>query len=432
MNMLAVVLEKRWFIILLGFSLFVALLVPARHNRGPLRRLFAASGMSDFLPMYVQTKAWIKGMDPYSQASQLALWPSEVFGQPLSPEYLLQRAGMPAPYPILVFVVLVPFAVLPWTIASASLVLLDFALLFFVIRALMIFSGMQGWRRLAWVAAVLTFEPVYSGMVINNIAVLAVECALLAIAMAETSPRVAAPILLALAVALKPQIGFCVLVYFLLRGFWHLVTRTMALLGTASIAALLRMQWAHVAWMASYVHASKFFFHAGGINDFRPDNLHRFDLINLQVVFYSLLGNAQLTHIGALLLSGLLFGFWLFLIVKSRSIPGLLVIATLSAINLLPFYHRYYDAALLLLPFCWYVAHFDARSWLDRISLVLWAPFLAPLANPFRLWLATDTSPDPWLDAFIRPATNWCLLVLSLFLLWRLYGTFACVEEGRA
>jgi Glycosyltransferase family 87 len=432
MNGLALAAGEPWFLALLGFLLFVGLLVPARHDRGPLRRLFSATSMSDFLPMYVQTKAWMKGTDPYSQASQVAFWPQQVFHAPLSPEYLLQRAGMPAPYPILVFVVLVPFAVLAWAVANASLVLLDFALLFVVIRALMRFSGMQGWRRHAWLAAVLAFEPIYAGMVINNIAVLAVECALLAVAMSETSPRLAAPVLLALSVALKPQIGFCVLVYFLLRRFWNLVTGTVALLGIFSTVALLRMQWAHLGWMESYIRASKFFFHAGGINDFRPENLHRFDLINLQLVLYSLMGNAKVANIGALLLAGFLLALWLLLIFRSRRVPALLVVATLSAINLLPFYHRYYDATLLLLPLCWYVAHFDATSWLDRISLLLWAPFFVPLARPFRLWLATDTSPNPWLDALIRPATNWCLLALSLFLMWRLYGTLTCTEQGRA
>jgi hypothetical protein len=390
--------------------------------------------MSDFLPMYVQTKAWMKGTDPYSQASQVAFWPREVFGEPLSPEYLVQRAGMPTPYPILVFAVLVPFAVLPWTIANASLVLLDFALLFVTMRTLMRFSGMQGWRHIVWVTAALAFEPVYAGMASNNIAVLAVECAFLAIGLSESSPSVAAPILLVVSVALKPQIGFCVLVYFVLRGFRHLVTLTMALLGVATIVALLRMQWAHVSWMASYIHSSNFFFRAGGINDFRPANLHRFDLINLQLVLYSLLGNAKGANIGAIFLGGLLFGLWLFLMIKSRRrpTPDLLAVGTLSAINLLPFYHRYYDATLLLLPFCWYVAHFHTRAWLDRISLLLWAPFLVPLARPFRLWLATDTLPDRWLDAFIRPATNWCLLLLSLFLLWRLYTGLTYEKEGRA
>jgi len=27
--------------------------------------------------MYVQTKAWIAGIDPYSEASRLAVWPKE-------------------------------------------------------------------------------------------------------------------------------------------------------------------------------------------------------------------------------------------------------------------------------------------------------------------------------------------------------------------
>jgi alpha-1,2-mannosyltransferase len=431
-NKLAVILGEQWFIVLLGFALFVGLIFPASRNRGPLRRLFSASGMSDFLPMYVQAKAWMKGMDPYSQTSQLALWPKEVFREPLSPEYLVSRAGMPTPYPVLVFVFLIPFAILPWPMANASLILLDFALLFVTIRILMRFSGMDGMRRMAWIAAVLAFEPVYAGMASNNIGVFAVECALLAFAMSDTSPYIVRAFLLAVSVALKPQIGFCFLLYFFLRGRWRLVAPAVGMLAAALAVALLRMQEAHVAWMESYLQASKFFFHAGGINDFRPGNLYRFDLINLQLVLYPWLGSAKGAHLAALSLGGLLFGLWLVLLVKSRGFPDSLAMGALSAINLLPFYHRYYDATLLLLPLCWYLVHFRAGEWRDRMSLLLWAPFLVPVAGPFRLWLATNTSPDRWLDAFVRPITNWCLLALTLFLLWNLYRASMRLEQYHA
>jgi hypothetical protein len=128
----------------------------------------------------------------------------------------------------------------------------------------------------------------------------------------------------------------------------------------------------------------------------------------------------------------LLFGLWLVLPVKFRGSPDLLAMGALSAINLLPFYHRYYDATLLLLPLCWYLVHFRAGEWRDRMSLLLWAPFLVPVAGPFRLWLATNTSPDRWLDAFVRPITNWCLLALTLFLLWNLYRASMRLEQRHA
>jgi hypothetical protein len=51
--------------------------------------------------MYVQTRAWIEGMDPYSETSRLAVWPREVDApHPLSLEYLSLRAGAPTPYPV--------------------------------------------------------------------------------------------------------------------------------------------------------------------------------------------------------------------------------------------------------------------------------------------------------------------------------------------
>jgi hypothetical protein len=97
---LAALLETRWSLLLicLLFAGFVGLAV---HGRGPFRRETYYRGWTDVLPMYVQTRAWIEGMDPYSETSRLAVWPREVDApHPLSLEYLSLRAGAPTPYPV--------------------------------------------------------------------------------------------------------------------------------------------------------------------------------------------------------------------------------------------------------------------------------------------------------------------------------------------
>jgi hypothetical protein len=420
--------ERRWniFFVCLLFAAFVVLAI---HGRGPFRRATYYKGPADVLSMYVQTKAWIAGIDPYSEASRLAVWPKEVFApHPISIEYLSKRQGAPIPYFIFSYVPLVPLALLPWPIASASVLLLDFVLFFTVLRTLANLAHLAGSRRFMWFAVALGFEPFYAGMDSNNIAVLAVECGLLALGIAGRRHNALTAFLLALSFALKPQIGLCFFVYFVLRRYWPVVAYSVVMLCATTALAVLKMQWVHVTWLASYMRDSTFFFHAGGVNDFRPENLYNFDLINLQVVLYRLLGSVDGAHVLALLISALLFVIWLILFVRSANLPELLSAGCLCAISLLPVYHRFYDATLLLCPFCWYVANFRFEKRSHRFSLLLWVPFFLPFGAFLRWWWSSHQTQNWLLNLFVRPAANWCLILLILFLLWNLYRAV----EGQA
>jgi hypothetical protein len=413
--------ETRWNILFVCL-LFAAFVVLAVHGRGPFRRATYYKGPADVLSMYVQTKAWIAGMDPYSEASRLAVWPKEVYApHPISIEYLAERTGAPVPYFIFSYVPLVPLALLPWPIADASVLLLDFVLFFLVLRMLADLSHLAGLRRLVWFAAALAFAPFYAGMDSNNIAVLAAECGLLAFGIAGLRHHALTAFLLALSFAFKPQIGLCFFVYFVLRRYWRVVAQSAIALSAATALAVLRMQWAHVKWLASYMRASTFFFSAGGINDFRPQNPYNFDLINLQVVLYRLLGTVEGAQILALAVGALLFLIWWRFFVKSKNLPVLLSAGSLCAINLLPIYHRFYDATLLLCPLCWYVANFRWEKLSHRFSLLFWVPFFLPFAAFLRSWAAEHHTDNWWLGTLVRPAANWCLLALTLFLLLALY-----------
>ena len=60
----------------LGWALVLGLLLLASAEflvRGPIR--FArASNFNDFISPYIQTRAWMEGVDPYSPANLVALW----------------------------------------------------------------------------------------------------------------------------------------------------------------------------------------------------------------------------------------------------------------------------------------------------------------------------------------------------------------------
>jgi Glycosyltransferase family 87 len=412
-------LRRPWFFPFFAGIATLALLSLGGH--GPFRHAFYPNFMSDFAPLYTQTRAWINGSDPYSQAAQLAFWPKQIYeGQATSTQYLTRRAGLPTPYPIFTFVAALPLALLPWPLAGSVLLVLDFGLLFVVIKVFLRFFGPEGWQPWAWFATALALDPIYAGMLSNNVGVLAGECALLGWTLTEIAPGAFSAILLAFAAALKPQLAVCFLLCVLLRRRWRVAGQAMAFLALATVIALARLSWTHVGWLSNYLQDGAAFFHAGGINDFRRQNLYRFDLINLHVIFYPLFQSAKGAQFVALSLWALLFALWVKYSLKLQQSQTLLSVGCLCVIWLLPFYHRYYDATLLLLPLCWYVAQFRLERLSHKLSLLPWLPFLIPFAMPWRVWLARGAAEDRWLDAFVRPAANWCLLLIAIVMLWKL------------
>ena len=92
--------------------------------RGPMRALGPGAGFNDFLPPYVQAKAWVQGIDPYSPTSLLELWPAEATRFEFLPKEvadgsLVTKRGIPTAYPPTCFLLLAPFMLLSWPLSTS-------------------------------------------------------------------------------------------------------------------------------------------------------------------------------------------------------------------------------------------------------------------------------------------------------------------------
>ena len=122
----------------------------------------------------------------------------------------------------------------------------------------------------------------------------------------------------------------------------------------------------------------------------------------------------------------LLLCVWIFLVVRvNEHGSDLLSLGAVSTLSLLPVYHRFYDAALLVVPLCWCMnGTFNGlRSRTANIALLLMAPFLVPGAA-FLQQLSTRGRPPEavthtwWWNCIAMPHETWVLLLLGLVLLY--------------
>jgi hypothetical protein len=401
--------------------------------RGPFRAA-TASDLNDLISPYIQATALVHGADPYSPKSLLEFWPSDALAaRPDTREFsdgsIFIAHGVPTAYPLTSFFLLAPFTVLPWHVFKLLAITVTSLLFFGTVWSLIIVSEMNGWRRLLFIAIALLFAPVHTGIATCNLAIIATELGVIALWANYTGREIESGLLIAICTGLKPQIGMCFLIYYIVR--WQLRTLAFALgsLATVIALAMARLAIAHVDWLSNYKLANRVLFTTGILGDFTDRNPMRFGLVNLQVGLYAFLHSRQAANVSAVILSLLLFAVWVALISKMPRRDDLLCLGALVALSLLPAYHRFYDAALLIIPLCYLLARsksgFNRHSVIACLALVVFlvpgGSLLETLRN--RGFITSAFSSTTWWNGLVMAHAVWCLLVLTLSLLYEMTAT---------
>lgn len=271
-------------------------------------------------------------------------------------------------------------------------------------------------RTYVFCALLLGLAPFHTGMAAGSIAIVVVATTAVVYLAAERRQDILAGTLLAIAVSLKPQIGLPFLLYFLVCRRWRLAGTALGIVALVAAVAVLRLTIAGTPWFENYLYDNYMLFSRGSLGDFTEANPIRFGLVNLQVLLYVILHDRAIAN-GLALAVGVIAGLWWFFLLNRRSGSGqqLLALSTLVAISLLPIYHRFYDASLLVFPLAWTLTDLtgELRS-LGRIAFFLILPFLAPggtLLEQIQLrgYVSIAVRGAWWWNAMVMPHQVWFL-----------------------
>jgi len=389
--------------------------------RGPWRALHSVGEFNDFISPYVQTRVWLAGQDPYDLTVLARAWPY----QRSSLDTSLVARGIPSPYPITGFPLLAPLAAISWEHASLLWLIAEglfLALFLASLSSIATSTGAELYKK-HFIFGALALAPLQTGFAVENMTIAAIALATAAVACDLRQRNILAGILLACGIALKPTIVAGVLIYFIVRRRWQAFGSTIAGCAALLIAAEARMTWAGTHWLPSFLLNQRHLFAAGTVYDFSSANSLRFDLVNFQLVvsqFGISLPAAQYVPFGIALTALLL---WVYFRNNVQSQPALLDLAIASSVTLLPIYHRFYDAGLLIFPLAWAITQLSgplARH--ARVCLFSVAPFLVPGAAMLRLLansIATVASMSRswWWNIFVAPHQAWLILAILLVLI---------------
>lgn len=376
--------------------------------RGPVR---AIGNSSDFGCLFSAARAWMVGQDPYTFDALDRAW-SEAGGEADQRPSVLNR---PCLYPPSIFPVLSLLAALPWGLSRVALACLSTVSVIAIVRAtsVLVQAKHRQRRELVWAVA-LAFAPVHTCLAVGQGSLIALALMMVSLVLAEKEHAISGGVLMAMSLAVKPQLTLAGLVWAAARGRKRFVVAAIVGIVAISALAVVRMPLGG-EWVAHWREVVTAYSQNGNATDSSPLNPYSYQLINLQVGLLRLISSRTVANIIAAGLAGaaVIVAIW-----RSRSNPAL-SLAALTAASLVPVYHRFYDAVALLVT----IIVVETQWPRMRVLLIPLAVFMIPggvvlhamaqrmgLAES-PLWMATLDVHQVWALAVIVVILAWMLTV---------------------
>ncbi|MEA2543270.1 MAG: hypothetical protein QOH35_4636 [Acidobacteriaceae bacterium] len=390
--------------------------------------LFAVGGAgvfhasNDFVPVYAGARCLVHGCDPYD-TSQLEPEFFQAGGQPSDlPSW---QIDVPV-YPPSTFLALAPLALLRFPVARLVWFLLNGCL--FAIAAGLILSICPPPHR--WLATIMvSFFVLTAGilLVLGQPAVFAISLVVIGSCLFLRGRFVPlGAFLFFLSLAVKPQIGGFIVLYFLAqRIYWRYAA--VALAGAALLllcASLVLGRHPRSAGWASTLRANlSATLSPGGSADPRPANPQAIGDENLQALTSIFMAKAGQFNAAAYAIFLALFGAGMLVVLRANRGPELHMVAlgALSILTLMPVYHRFYDTRLLLLSVPAVVMVFQRRRVLGTVIAVLTVLTAVSVQYRVQMFLLQQ---EKWQSVlankflFVLLLRHQNLLMLILFLLY--------------
>jgi hypothetical protein len=401
---------RRW----LGIALLI--FAALQYGYRGAERVRAEVPLWDFASVYAAARTWIHGGNPYDLPGVLATWHACGVFSDRDVSYFATV------YPPSSLCMLMPFALLPGSFAMQSWLALTLVLIALQFAALVDLAGLRFGdpRTLILVAAGLASAPFQFGILSGQLSMPAISACVIAFWLASRQREMWAGVVLGLACALKPQVAAPFVLYYLMLRRWSVGGMAVIVGGTVMSVAVLAMRISHLDWLAGWKHSIALTTQIGAVNDYGWSNTLRDEIMDLKMLLVSIVHNPALLRVGVdavVVVLGLCY-LRAFRWGGVGKRDGLLAVAGLTAISLLPIYHRVYDAALLTTALAWALAELDGPRRRYAIAmLVPMALFLVPFDFTAtvgrRVHLVDAISQTGWWQTLFAPHYAWGLLFLT-------------------
>lgn len=372
---------------------------------------FNLNSAIDFRNMYLGSKLWLKGLNPYDDGPLKSIWLEICDTYHISKKY---PPGLPTNflvYPPAALLLYLPFSLFSWPAAvflnlSISILCLAFTIQLWIKLSPITLSWLQ--QVIIWLT-VFAFKGTLHALYVGQPTFLLLFTGTLSIYLHQQNQKQFLQIFLLSLTAIKPTLAIPFILYFLHARNWgvlltagaiNVALNTFAILHWSSAALLLQSFLSNLNLLKAHVYSS--FFYTSTLTDITV----LFDYIwNIEHKWYNLFMN--------LMMAAMAVFAWF----EKKNWDVLTRMSCYSFLSLLLGYHLFYDV-LLLIPFVLVIIQSSTR----KNSLLI---FSLPLFLPVNgiLNRLSDNSPFEWLYLHLP------VCIGLIFIGWLINGYFWVIKD---
>jgi hypothetical protein len=391
------------------------------------------NGWVDFSAVYYGTRCLLQHHNPYKVSELEGVYRADGGERPAENVAAHQAVVLYVNVPT-TFIVVTPFALLPW--GPAHVLWLTLTAIVFILAAMLMWKlGVCYAPEVSLLLVCILLancEMIFSG---GNTAGFAVSLCVVAVWCFLQERFVPAGILcMALSLAIKPHDAGMVWLYFLLAGgvYRKRALQTLLVTGILGLSAFIWVSSVAPHWMQDWQSNLATISAPGGINEPGPASLTgrcTYTVIDLQAAISVFRDDPRIYNPASYLFCGALLLAWAVRTLRLSFSPARawLALAAIVPLSMLITYHRPWDAKLLMLtvPACCLLwAKGGPIAWIallvNTVGLVLTGDIPLAVLNIIANNLHVDTTGifgQMLTVVMIRPASL-ILLVMSIFYLW--------------
>lgn len=406
-------------------AVLVAAVVFYRQTLGRSRQLF------DFNIAYSASGVWLRGGNPYSQVEVMRYWLSLGDTRSIDQLWVVHAPGT--------FAIISPFTLFSPGAAGAVWLAVLFASLAVLVLLACRAAGLRlkGWPAVWVLAATLICTPVQMAVFHGQPALPCIAACVGAYVLMARRPGMAG-VLLGVALCLKPHLALAMLVFLALRRRWASLAYAVGLFAVVSAFAGFWMAGhGHAGWLADWrsnVFAAS---HNGDTNDYGFGNVFRYDLLDLHVPYFGFFASRGITQAAVVVTMLVLAGFYWRLRRGVWERDPLLDFVVLSLACLLPFYHRWPDAAVVVMAAAWAIGRMRTSRVPVGVLLAL-AIFVIPVrafctaGMELLLKLPNAALAERLFCVVVEPFQTWSVVILLLALLGEMHHSASLSPAAEA
>ena len=390
--------------------------------RGPVRGL---SSGQDLVHLYSATVLWIDGGNPYD-GGQCVEAMREAGHQ--DPEHVSNGSFYPPP----TIAVLSPLGLMGWDTARLIWLVINLGACAVMLWVLASWLEIQRTRERWALAALLivAWGPVATTLSLGQLSMVSASLAFAGLLLLDRGKIWIAGLAIGISCLVKPQLGLGFWLLVLFRRDWHaaaVATLVMVLVSGIGVGRLMMTVPDWAGQLASNIQRDQA---PGKVLDASLQGPLRYQMIDLRPLLHLVLPRGMVA-LSALFIVGSLAAIALTKLMRvGLRQSTLLAVAGVGLLTLMPAYHRYYDAVLLLplLALCvneWMKPHRDLRIFMISTAMLgLVLPLPAILAVMQQREVIPEVLGNTWAwQHLILQVQSWCLLIAAVTLVLWTYRT---------